>query len=65
MSAPATTAAETRTSIGWPWAIGRCANEGCETAITAGVFCEPCDWALFPPTKPSPPLGLTRIEVPL
>jgi hypothetical protein len=49
-------------SIGWPWAIGHCAAPDCDTAVTTGVFCDPCAWRLFPPTTPTPTLGLTRIE---
>jgi hypothetical protein len=52
-------------SIGWPWAVGRCAAPGCTTEISTGVFCPPCEWRLFPPTQPAPLLGLTRIEIPL
>lgn len=57
-----TTATEGTAMIGWPWAVGYCANESCDTEITTGVFCSPCEWRLFPPT-PAPLLGLTRIEV--
>jgi hypothetical protein len=48
--------------IGWPHRVGRCAAPECDTAITTGVFCEPCEWRLFPPTTPAPVLGLTRLE---